>query len=412
MKGKLIVTSLEPRPYAGSEPGKGFNWAMALSKFYEVHVLALPHSVKTCQDSGLCDDWVFHSINYTIPPSQGGIDFYKWYYTWCRLVIEKCHELIEKNTYVGLHHTVLGSYRILPAYEKLGIPFTLGPLGGSESVPRNLLKDYGFPIKVYAQEYLRSSLNKCCLLNPFVRKTIRLASYVLATTSETEDDLRSAGALKTKAVFPDVVEGLGVSLEQAMAARNVQCSQISQKLNLIFSGRALWWKGGHIAIRFLERLLIAGINARLDIYSDGPALNAWKELANQLVIPHERLSFHGMVTREELLNAYKASHLFVYPTLHDSSSSSIPESYMSGLPTMTFYCGGAKMAAVPEAGINFAPQSVNEFLEIGTETVKKWVKDPKLWIQSCKAALIQSQNFSLQSIENAIQTTIVPSLLK
>ena len=405
-KPRLLVTALSATPFSGSEPGKGFKWTLALSKFYEVHVLLLTDKVAGCRESGLCRDWVFHSLDLE-GPTKGGIPFYIWYSKWCRAVIEKCRELLAKDGYAGLHHPVLGSFRMFPRYDQLGIRYTLGPLGGGETAPRGLLADCGFPFFPKAVELMRPLANDLSVMLPAVRSVVGNAAKVLATTSETEQILRKAGARNTAIVFPDVVKISSTSRNEILALRREQANELGNRFRLVFSGRSLWWKGGSVAVRFLDQLIRAGVDVSLDVFGDGPALASWRDMAVNLEISQDRITFHGMVGRPRLLEAYASSHLFVYPTLHDSSSSAIPEAYSTALPTMTLFCGGTRTASTSEAGLNFTPESFEEFLERGVGGVRRWINAPDLWLESCHHAFEASKRFSLEALENAVEKELV-----
>ena len=406
-KPKLLVTALSATPFSGSEPGKAFNWTLALSKFFEVHVLLLPDKIEKCKESGYCDDWFFHPINIA-GPTRDGIPFYIWYAKWCRAVEAKCSELLTRDCYAGIHHPVLGSFRMLPRYDRLGVIYSLGPLGGGETAPEGILRDCGFPLIPRTLEFARPMANALSTRIPSVRRVVRNAAKVLATTSETELVLKKAGSLNTAIVFPDVVDVLANPNEGILALRKKQASVLGGKFRLVFSGRSLWWKGGSVSVRFLDRLLSAGVEATLDVFGDGPAMAEWHNLAVKLGISRDSITFHGMVERKHLLEAYASSHLFVYPTFHDSSSSAIPEAYSTGLPSMTLYCGGTRTAATPFAGINFTPRSINEFYEEGVKVVRLWINDPSLWVACCNQALEASKKFSHEAIENAVKKELVP----
>jgi glycosyltransferase involved in cell wall biosynthesis len=394
-KHRLIVTSYDPNPNYGSEPGKAFAWAKALSQFYEVHLICCSQAADVCRRSGQCEDWIFHPLDIPLKPVSG-LRGYIFYRQWCQYLIPRCLEVIRSVRPVGLHHPTMGSFRMFPDYFRLRIPYTLGPLGGGETAPLRLLRGSALPPFEFVKEIMRPGLNYACLLNPQVRYVIRKARMVLATTEETEHLLKWAGAKATAVVFPDRID-LSRSPKDPMSARLQQREGLRQNFRCIWSGRFLWWKGGQLAIRFVHRLRQAGCNASLDIYSDGKGIERLKQwVKNQGLEPHIR--FNGTVARNELLEAYLRSHLFVYPTLHDSSSSAIPEAYSTALPSFTLGLGGMRTATDPQAGFNQTPHSITEWFEQGTQWVKGWMASPDQWLAACAAAHKKSHSFSLDSI--------------
>jgi glycosyltransferase involved in cell wall biosynthesis len=394
-KHRLIVTSHGPHPNHGSEPGKGFAWAKALSQFYEVHMICCSESAEVCRRSGQCEDWIFHPLDIPLKPVPG-LRYYIFYRQWCQYLIPKCLEVIRRVRPIGLHHPTLGSFRMFPDYFRLQIPYTLGPLGGGETAPLRLLRGSALPPLEFVKEIMRPCLNYACLLNPQVRHVIRKAKMVLATTEETERLLKWAGAKATSVVFPDAID-LSRSPKDPVSTRLQQREKLLQNFRCVWSGRFLWWKGGQLAIHFVHRLRQAGCSASLDIYSDGNGIERLKKMAKELNL-ETYVRFNGLVSRNELLKAYLESHLFVYPTLHDSSSSAIPEAYSTALPTFTMAMGGTRTATDPRAGFNQTPCSVPEWLEQGTNLVKSWIASPDKWLAACDAAHKKSHSFLLDSI--------------
>jgi glycosyltransferase involved in cell wall biosynthesis len=376
-----------------------------LAEFYQIHYVCWRPAVEVCQQSGLCQDWIFHPVDVPSEP-EPGLKFYRYYHQWCRRATALCLELIPQIRPAGLHHPSLGSFRMLPGYFRLPIPYTLGPLGGGETAPLRLLLGASLPRFKLGKELCRPLLNYACLLNPHSRRVLRQARLVLATTPETERLVRWAGARNTAVVFPDAIDLSGSSGEP-ISRRKEQAASLSRKFRCVWSGRFLWWKGGQIAVRFLHRLRREGVDASLDIYSDGAGIERLKQMAGKLGLGDEA-RFNGMVPRAELLRAYESAHLFVYPTLHDSSSSAIPEAYSTGLPSMTLALGGTWIATARNAGWNETPADIESWLADGAALVKRWIEHPDHWVLACQAALEKAREFSPAAITLHAQTHLLP----
>jgi glycosyltransferase involved in cell wall biosynthesis len=405
-KKNLLVVAMGLRPDSGSEPGKGFNWSLVLSKFYHVHVFCWPKNIELCKASGLCNEWTFHPVEPDYEAAgKKAMGWYWNYARWCRALIPQCREVISAVQPVGLHHISLGSFRVLPRYDLLGIPYTLGPLGGGETIPFNILCRAGFPPKNLLLESLRKPINHSIRLMPHLRRVFAGAKLVLATTSETEYLLSRAGAKKTQIIFPDVVE-VGIDPDEVRRIRSEQSKKLGECFRCVWSARFLWWKGGQLALRFLERLRQAGVSTRLDIYSDGAGIGKLKSLAAKQNLA-TLVVFHGLVPRPVLLEAYQSSHLFVYPSMHDSSSSAIPEAYSTGLPTMTLGLGGVGTAASPEAGLNRQIDNLDEWFGAGVSTVKSWIEKPELWLKASDAALARSREYDLAGLTIKVERSLV-----
>jgi glycosyltransferase involved in cell wall biosynthesis len=314
---------------------------------------------------------------------------------------------VAKYQPAAIFHPVLGSFRILPEYQKLSLPYVLGPLGGGEYTPLPFLSTCSFPKKEFVIEALRKPLNQLFVMNPRNRAVLKSASHVLATTTQTEDLLRLGGASRVSCVFPDVFES--PTSPETFQKRRLQAQMGLKPLRLIFSGRALWWKGGSLALRLAQKLRSANIDFRLLMITQGPALNDWIKLSQQLGV-NSFVNWSGFLPREELLKTFGESHCFIYPSLHDSSSSAIPEAFSCALPAITVGFGGVSIAASQGTGLNQTFSSLDSWLTSATELLRNWQLNPAGWLEASRLALERSEAFSLKKITNFLQTQVIPSL--
>jgi glycosyltransferase involved in cell wall biosynthesis len=406
-KEKLLVCcGGGPEPFSGSEPGKGFNWTMALSRMFEVHVVCTRYAMERCADSGLCDHWWFHPHGVPLPKSGGWRFYTDHYLPYCRAVIPLCRDLINKHGFRRLFQPTLGTFRMIPQFEKLGIDYYLGPLGGGEFIPRHLLVDAGMPAAQTVLERLRPWLNKACVSNPLVKKTLTMATAVLATTEETKALLTGAGVNHCHLAFPDVVDPTGFP-NNALATRNRQRTEMRQTFRLIFSARGRWWKGGQLAIRLVAYCRQRNMDVRLTMVAEGPVTEAWKNLANQLQLA-EAIDFLPFMPRQQLFDYYLKSHAFIYPTLHDSSSSALPEAYGCALPSLTLGLGGIKAAACNHAGINTEPSSIGQWMQQCHGQLASWQQCPQEWLAACESVTNHSMTFNLDRISASLQLLFPP----
>lgn len=177
--------------------------------------------------------------------------------------------------------------------------------------------------------------------------------------------------------------------------------ELSTCFRLFFSGRALWWKGGHLAIQVLRAVRERGLPASLTFVTQGPAAAAWKSLAQRAGL-EKFVHWHPFVARDQLLEMQSHAHAFVYPTMHDSSSSAIPEAYSTGLPSITLGIGGLAMAVGPGTGLNAPAPTAQEWIAQAAQQVTEWVNRPEHWFNACQAARQHSHTFTSQRIEKAI----------
>lgn len=409
-KGKppIIVSCMFPNPSKGSEAGKAFSWTLALEIFFEVHVICLDTSAEACAKSELCKNWNFYPISMPAPRGPS-LWWYNWYRMWCGEVVEKILEIRRTVQPVGIHHPVMGSFRMLPRFDVTGIKYTLGPLGGGEFLPAKFAVTAGFPPLVCLEELLRPAINLLTSLHPLSKPVLSGAEHCIATTEESARIIRKAGATRVSIAFPDVFETQSDPVE-VMARRKLQAEELRKEVRLIFSGRAMWWKGGHLALRVLQRLHAMGCNATLQMVTQGPAVESWRVESGKMGIA-DHVRWSGFVSRPELFELQSHSHVFVYPTIHDSSSSAIPEAYATGLPTVTLGIGGAGAASTPATGFNAYLPDATQWVNQAASAIEGWIADPTAWLLACGAAVVHSRNFSQKHIEDVVRRVVVPAFI-
>ncbi len=100
-------------------------------------------------------------------------------------------------------------------------------------------------------------------------------------------------------------------------------------INLIFSGRYFYWKGGLHALEAIDRLTKKYSNVWGIINSEVPEKAKIKYLDNKKII------FYGLIPQEELFELYKKSHILIYPGYSDSFGFAYLEAMSFGIPIIT-----------------------------------------------------------------------------
>jgi hypothetical protein len=402
---RLLVVALTPHPDAGSEPGQGYAWARALSEFFEIHLICEGAAIAKCQSAAASRDWVYHAVD--VPQPMGaGLTAYRHYYHWTAAVLRRCGELIRQLKPVGVHHATLGAFRILPRYDELGVPYTLGPIGGGEAAPWRLLRGARLPPGQLALEMCRPAINRACVHRPAIAKVLKSARAVLATTHESARLLRAAGARDVTPVFPHALE-LAIVPGEIHRWRESQAPDLKRALRCIWSGRMVWWKCPQLAILLVARLKAAGVNATLQVFTTDSGRPVLARLAQKMAVA-DAVRLDGFVPRPQLLGAYRDAHLFINPTLHDSSGSAIPEAYATGLPSLTLGLGGTGVSTAPEAGLNAIPNSIPEWIESAISMARRWQAEPDTWLCASAAALSKAGEFDHATLVRHCEQHLVP----
>jgi glycosyltransferase involved in cell wall biosynthesis len=409
-KPGLILVAAAILADTGSEPGKGTIWARALAKFYRLEIVTMPTYARELQRSGMPPGCRAHAAGDDVPTSPSAARYLLRYEHWCQQAIPVCRRIAREVPVAGLHHVTLGSFRVLPRYDRLGIPYTLGPLGGGEYIPWPLLPQLRLPPRQVLLEAARLPINYLFPLLPRLRAVLAAARLTLATTAQSAALLTTMGARNVAVVFPDAID-TGDDDGDVLRRREQQAAELpASGFRCVCAGRALWWKGIHLAIDFVHLLRGRGIDATLEIFSTGEILGDLRGRARNLGL-EAHVAFPGMVSRKDLMTAYERCHLFVNPTMHDSASSALLEAYATGLPSMTLGLGGAATVTSSATGLNARVESIADWFDAGQRMVAGWLSDPRSWLGTCRAAKARSHDFGPAHPEACVREHLEPIFL-
>ena len=94
---------------------------------------------------------------------------------------------------------------------------------------------------------------------------------------------------------------------------------------LLYAGRLLYWKGVHIAIEAMSRLVTHMPDAHLTIVGNGPEETRLKsEIAERNL--EANITLVPWMPQEQFLHLYDTHDVFVFPSLHDSAGWVVLES--------------------------------------------------------------------------------------
>ncbi|MCR4327265.1 MAG: glycosyltransferase family 4 protein [Nanoarchaeota archaeon] len=169
-------------------------------------------------------------------------------------------------------------------------------------------------------------------------------------------------------VFPEVKHKLEVVYPAIPEKKFVKRKKKS--INLIFSGRYFYWKGGLDALEAIDILTKKYKNVYGVINSEVP------EKIKDKYMKNKKISFYGLIPQEKLFELYRDSDIFVYPGYSDSFGFGYLEAMSFGLPTVTVD-GFARKEIIDEGKTGFVidkPKNLNPLVIdklIVQELVKK-----------------------------------------
>jgi glycosyltransferase involved in cell wall biosynthesis len=122
-----------------------------------------------------------------------------------------------------------------------------------------------------------------------------------------------------------------------------------ESVRMLFVGRVVYQKGLDLLLHALGRMKEQPWS--LTIVGDGPQRGPLELLAAHLGIV-DRIRFAGWLQGEELISAYHAANLFVYPSRHEGMPNAVLEAMASGLPVIaTRIAGNEELVVERETGM-------------------------------------------------------------
>ena len=176
------------------------------------------------------------------------------------------------------------------------------------------------------------------LIAPFLRIIWKNASAVIANSK----GLRHlAVTFDPRFEIPIIPNGVDLELY-----KTVEHNWSSPRLLSV--GRIVHQKGLDLAMHALGGL--KDLNWEWRIAGDGPQLQALQSLAQELGID-DRVFFLGWQSREQIIESYKKSNVFLFPSRHEGMPNALLEAMASGLPGIaTCIAGNEELVVEGETG--------------------------------------------------------------
>ena len=358
---KVLLSAYSCLPGSGSEPGVGWNWAQCIAANGH-DVVVLTRTVNRQQIEAFAEShsiqpvrFVFHDIAplwqriYKLPFGNYGY-YFLWQYTAAELALK----LHRSEKFDRVQHVTWASFRVPSFMGRLNIPFIFGPVGGGEDTPKNLRQGLGWSGRLWDSVRRISS----ALMASWMAFTYASASEILVTTKETLSKI--PGKYRHKAVRQQTV-GIDPSLRLSSLQQSPQdlTPRNSSRLELLYVGRLLPWKGLHLVLRALALIGDCNSHMHLTVIGSGRDLSRLQQLSRRLRI-EESVSWAPWMPQEELIRLYPRFDLFTFPSLHDSGGTAVLEALTFGLPVVCLDLGGPGITVNDSCGRVISTAGVSE----------------------------------------------------
>jgi glycosyltransferase involved in cell wall biosynthesis len=344
---KLLISAYACAPNRGSENACGWNFTSEVARLgYDATILvSSAHRTAilaaTRQEPALQRiRWFFPEVP-SWPLQQGKEPLWERTYNllWQREALRAARRLHREQPFDLVHHLTWGGVRAPTFLGALGPPLIIGPIGGGETSPGKLRDRFSGRGRVLEQ--MRDFSNATIEFNPIVRQGLRKAGVIFARTPATRNLLGPKLRAKTYLGME-----MGVTPAQIGAPRPIR--QMPRRL--LYAGRLLYWKGVHIAIEAMSRLVGSMPDTHLTIVGNGPEESRLKSEVAQRNLK-ANITFVSWIPQEELSQLYDTHDVFVFPSLHDSGGWVVLESLCKGLPVACLNLGGPNEIVTPRSGV-------------------------------------------------------------
>lgn len=348
---KVLLSAYSCLPGEGSEPGIGWNWARNIDAYgHDVVVITRAVNKKRIEtfvehQSVGAIRFAFHDLApivqrlYKLPLGN-----YMYYLLWQYTATQLALELHRTEGFDRVHHITWGSFRVPSFMGRLGIPFTFGPVGGGEDTPKGLRPGLGWRGRFW--DAMRRLSNAAML--PLVGFTFATATEIVATTAETLSKVPARYRHKAT-----IRQAIGIDMQDTLAgsqkAQRRHEPHRTSRLELLYVGRLLPWKGIHLLLKALALLGGNKSNIHLTVIGSGTDLTRLQRLSSRLNL-EAAVSWIPSMPREELLQNYSRFDLFAFPSLHDSGGIAVLEALTFGLPVVCLDLGGPRVTVNESCG--------------------------------------------------------------
>lgn len=342
---RVVVSAYACEPGGTSERGLGWLWASEASRTFEVHLVTRRQFEPKIAEAIASDEGLNLTVTYIDPPGwltwwkRGERGLYPFYFLW-QLLAWRTIRRLHRTKHFDVGHHVTFALDWLPAGVAFvpDLPSVWGPVGPGVTLPPLSLSRY-LGARWLVTDLVRAVLTSTLRL-VFGRATARRSAVVVGNNNE---------VARQYFAHPHFVLEQHAVIDRRTAATEPLTSRVDARA--ICVGRLVTWKGLDIAIEAISR----APGWRLDIYGVGPAEARLRRRVLRLRLA-ERVTFHGRVPHEQVLEAMQGASLLLFPSVRDSAPGTVAEAITLGLPVVCLDVGGPGTMVRPGEGVRVDPQ--------------------------------------------------------
>lgn len=405
---RVLLSCFACSPIWGSEPGVGWRWLIELAKRHDVELVTHAY-FREHLEPALSKNPIFGlvKVHYIAPTAFGAHPhkqlnsrlYYIWWQWHVGVYVKK---LLRTHSFDLFHHLTWCTFRFPTFLGRKGVPLVMGPLGGGEVAPLRFYED--LPLLAQAKELLRYFSLHFAKYDPLAMWGPKASVLVFCVTEDTLNVFPKV--LKSRTVIAPVIGSPLVDLTS-----NQNKLELSSPFRLLFAGTLTGVKGIVLVLEAVHLLNKTGYKVTLDIAGKGDLRQHILREVARLGLS-EQVNLLGMIPREELMELYGKSDLFVFPSLHDSSGMVVLESLSRGLPVICLDLGGPKYYVTPQCGIVVSTQNKSraQVEQAMADEIAALINEPERLRSMSKEAIRQANIQTWESRVNNVYDQIEQKL--
>jgi glycosyltransferase involved in cell wall biosynthesis len=360
----LLITSACDSEDVG-EAWVGYQWASRLAARHEVTLLTMRQRHKPSPAAQLRGarvvEWVDPKVfarqarlNSLLKP--GYVPFYRGVRRWIRAALER------GERFDVVHQLLPVAMRYPSPATGLGIPYLIGPVGGSLENPPGFEDDTA-PWFMQLRGLDRLRMRR----DPLLRRSYEHADCVLGIAPYVEEYLGDLDLRRLEIMSETGLVELPTPEERPPSDGTVR---------LLYVGRLVRSKGLRDAIRAMSRLT-SSAPVVLDVVGEGFDQGACEALVAELGLG-DRVRFHGWQARESVEGFYRRADVFVFPSYREPGGNVTFEAMGYGLPLIVTDIGGPGNVVDDSCGIRVHPTDPDQFANDLATAISRLVDQPEL----------------------------------
>jgi len=271
------------------------------------------------------------------------------------------------NTHWDIAHQILPqAMRFASPLYGLGMPYVIGPLGGSLEVPPAFQSEVS---RNGLTDRLRRLDRWRLRHDPRLRRGYEGAGLILGVAPYVADTLRATGVR---------VRRFEAVLERGHEGRFPDVTRTSGpgEAHLLHVGRGIRTKGLRDVVRALAELRdLPGV--RLTSAGAGPEVDAARAEAKALGVT-DRVTFLGQIPRPEVDRLYEAADVFAFPSFREPMGGVFFEAMEWGLPVIAAARGGPDFILDDACAIKLPVETPKRFVTDIAQAIRTLAGDPDL----------------------------------